>query len=81
MALSLKGLRALSDEELITHHDTFAKRTVLSLQYFIGEIYRREQEKQTRTMLRYTGWITLMTIIMTIATIVNVIVSFKLLSQ
>jgi len=37
------------------------------------ELARRDQERQTNVMLRMTKWIAAMTVVMTVATIVNVV--------
>lgn len=78
MSEPLKELRALSDEEVIARHDKLAEQTVVGTLHYLNEIARRDQDRQTQAMLRYTQWITYMTIIMTIATILNLIVAFRL---
>ena len=68
-------LRGMSDDELIQEHDEVAKGSMVGVNYYLDELARREQDRATNAMLKYTRWITIMTIIMTIATIVNVMVA------
>jgi len=77
MAEDLKTLRDLPDDILIRKHDEIAKVTVVGTNHYLAEIARRDQDKQTKAMLKYTWWITVMTVIMTIATIVNIIIAYK----
>ncbi len=77
MALTLKGLRDMSDDDLVSAHDHKANDIVLSLNDYLNEINRRDQSKQTKQMLNYTWWITIMTSIITVATIVNVLIAYK----
>ena len=81
MALSLSELRNLTDDELVEKYDHQAKSTVVGTQYFIDELNRRYQERQTTAMLRFTKWITAMTIVITIATLSNVGLTVALLLQ
>ncbi len=75
---SLKELRAMSDDQLIEKHDALAKDTGVGTQHFLDEVARREQSRQTETMLSYTRWITWMTIIVTLATSVNLVIAYLL---
>jgi hypothetical protein len=75
---SLKELRAMSDDQLIEAHDRLARNTVVGTQHFLDEIARREQSRQTEAMLSYTRWITWMTGIVTLATIVNLVIAYLL---
>lgn len=79
MSESLKELRALSDEELIENHDNVAKHTQVGVDHYLREIARRDQDGQTRAMLGYTKWITILTIVITILTVINVIIAGSLL--
>lgn len=78
---SLKELRAMSEDQLIENHDILATRgagTTVGTQYFLDEIARREQSKQTEAMLSYTRWITRMTVLVTLATILNLVIAYLL---
>ena len=78
MALKLQELRNTSIERLVELYDHFSSSWDGGAEYYLGEIHRRDQDKQTRTMLRLTIWITIMTGIMTLATIVNIYLVVKL---
>lgn len=80
MALSLHELRKLPDDEVVRRYDAEAKTTVVGTQYYQDELNRRYQERQTVSMLRFTRWITVMTVVVTVATIVNVVLATVLLS-
>lgn len=77
MAETLKQLRDLTDEQIIARHDQAAQSTQVGTQHYLQELARRDQDKQTRAMLKYTKYILWMTLIMTIFTIINVIVFIK----
>ena len=73
MALPIRDLRALSDDKLVEWHDSaFGGETETSAS-FRTELARRDQDRQTATMLRLTRWITIMTRVMTAATVVNIV--------
>lgn len=76
MALSLKELKALSDEEFEERYDEVASHTVESLNSYTFELQRRENEKTNRTMRKWTIAIGVMTAAMLIITIANVILVF-----
>lgn len=75
--LKIQNLRQLSTEELIEKHDANAVKTTLVplalVEYYLNEINRREQNKQNQIMIAYTKNIKTMTIIITIATLINLI--------
>ena len=81
MAFSLSYLRNLTDDELVEKHDHQAKSTVVGTQYFIDELNRRYQVRQTDAMLRLTKWITAMTVVITFATLANVGLALAILLQ
>ena len=72
MALSLSDLRNLTDDELVERHDFQAETTAVVTQHFLDELNRRYQERQTKAMLRFTSWITVMTVVITVATLAGV---------
>ena len=80
-ALSLSDLQNLTDDELVERHDAQARTTVVGTQYFEDELNRRYQERQTKAMLRYTAWITAMTVIITLATLASVGLTVAVLLQ
>ena len=81
MALSLSDHRNLTDDELVEKHDAQAKTTVVGIQYFLDELNRRYQERQTQAMLRFTKWTTVMTVVITHATLDNVGLTLAILLQ
>lgn len=60
MSLTVRELRELNEEDLITRHDNEAKATrvfdggPLWLIYYLDELKRRDQDRQTQAMLNYT---------------------------
>ena len=70
-AHSLSELQSLTNDELVKLHDAQAKTTVVGTQYYQDELNRRSQDCQTKAMLRYTKWITAMTVVITGATFAN----------
>lgn len=64
-AKTLGGLRDMSDEELIASHDAMINtgNYVVGLDYYLRELARREQDRQTRTMVRLTWVIGVLTAI------------------
>lgn len=78
MSEILKELRSLSDEKIIEAHDKLAQHTQVGVNHYLSEIARREQHSQTEVMLRYTKWVVIMTFVITIATIINLVLMFKL---
>src|SRR5947209_8148166 len=51
MSFSLEKLRTITDEELIGLHDATAIHTQAGVQYYLDEIARRENAKQTEQMM------------------------------
>jgi len=74
MSETLKELRSLSDEELVVRHDELASHTQVGVQHYLSELARRDHDRQAKAILRYTTWIAIMTIIMTVTTVLNVFV-------
>ncbi len=77
MSETLGELRRMPDETLIERHDRLAEQTQVGVNHYRAEYVRRAQDRQTQTMLRYSWWITLMTGVMTVATILNVVVACR----
>ncbi len=74
MSESLKDLRLMSDEQLIEKHDELARHTQVGTQHYLNELSRRDSDRATRSMVRLTWAITIMTIVVMLATIANVLV-------
>ncbi len=66
MAEKLKELQNLSETELEKRYDEVANNTSVGLNFYLAEIVRRQQHKQTI-------WIIILTIIMCIATVISTI--------
>jgi hypothetical protein len=74
MTRSIRELRNASDDELIRNHDMLARNTSEGVNYYLNELARRESARQQAMMIRLTYAIAAMTLVVTIATIVNLIV-------
>ena len=72
MSYNYKELRGMGKDKLIEEHDNLAKHAQPSVSYYLEEIYRRDQEESTNNMLCFTKRIYLLTVIITIATIINI---------
>jgi hypothetical protein len=81
--LTYRELLALSEDELITLHDKLVleKGTIINLDYYLEALRYKAQDRQTERMLSYTRWITVLTVVVTLATIVNVFIAWKLLPK
>ena len=75
MSESLEELRSMPEEELIKRHDSHANSTAIGVEHYLVELARRDQDKQTNTMLEYTRGIKRMTVIITLLTAVNVLIA------
>jgi hypothetical protein len=78
-APTIEKLRQMSDEDLIKTHDSMVGNVQLGISYYVEELARRSATRQNDVLLKYTKWITIMTVVVTIATIVNLWVAFRLL--
>lgn len=76
MSYSYKELRQVSDEELIRQHDAAAQHTAVGTAYYQEELARRDAQRVNDSMLKCTKWITVMTAVMLLATIINVGIAF-----
>ena len=73
MSQSIAQLRKLTDDEVIVLHDTVAVHTQVGVQFYLDEINRREQNKQTDLMVKYTKQMLWLTIFVAALTVINVI--------
>ena len=79
MSQSIEQLRKLTDDEVIALHDTVATHTQVGVQFYLDEINRREQNKQTDLMVKYTKlmlWLTIFVAALTVVNVIAVIVPF-----
>ena len=77
MDLTYRELRELSDDQVVDMYDAEAERVGISLNFLRDELLRREQANQAATIVKLTWWITLMTVVVTVATVVNVIIAVR----
>jgi hypothetical protein len=75
-APKIAELRKMSDDGLIAAHDQIADQGQPGVSYYLGELARRDQVRQAEQMLGYTRRIEWMTLVVTVATIVNVVIAF-----
>lgn len=73
MAHTIAELKKLSDAELIRQHDEDAKHTMVGTAYYMDELRYRQQARLTRVMLWLTIVITVLTGIVTMATLHDVL--------
>jgi len=67
-------LKNMTDNELILEYDKRAINTVAGTSFYLDELRYREAERQSRKIVRMTIAMTLLTVVITFATIINVIV-------
>ena len=79
MAESRTELRELTDDELIEKYDQTARNTQVGLRHWADELNRRSQKRQTDSMLRLTRSINRMTVVITVATVMNVTIALGML--
>ena len=72
MSYLYNDLKNVPLDELIKEYDEHAKRTVVGIDYYAREIDRRQTEHSNRIMVNCTIAIAIMTLVMTIATVINV---------
>lgn len=73
MSMTLKELRDASDEKLIAEHDRIAQNTGVGIAYYLAELERRDSAATNKTMVGLTKAIAWMTVVITIATIINLV--------
>ncbi len=76
MGMSYEELRKIPREELIEIFDKTAKYSCEGIAYYREEIARRDAEELNKLMMKHTCAITIMTVIMTVATIVQLFLYF-----
>ena len=79
MSETVEQLWALPDDKLVRRHDHQAQSTIVGTQHYLDELNRRYQERQTDSMHGFTKWITRMTVVVTGATVINVVVAICML--
>ncbi len=72
MSKSITELREMSEQQLIDTHDELAATTEVGINYYLEELRSRKMAAYARRMDRLTAGIFWMTLIVTLATLVNV---------
>ncbi|MGJ8586716.1 MAG: hypothetical protein ACSHXW_01055 [Yoonia sp.] len=72
MAISVKELKELTEADLIDRHDKAGQHTQVGVNYYLEELRSREITSYAKKMDRFTRGIFWMTLIVTIATCINV---------
>ena len=70
MVRKIADLRATSDEELISEHDSHAKDTVVGTQYYLDELNRRAAERSTEAMNRLACRVYVLTLVNAVVAVV-----------
>jgi hypothetical protein len=78
MVRSIAELKATDEEELIREHDEIALNTVSGTSYYLDELRSRDNAKLAQSMDRFTRKIFWLTVVMAVATLVQL--SLALLS-
>lgn len=73
--VSFDELSAMTDDELKCRFDDLAKNTTVGTAFYLDEINRGAASKINDSMLQYTKWMTRMTGVMLVLTIVNVLIA------
>lgn len=80
MAQSHEQIQAMTDEEIIERYNAVADQTTVGLNWWQDELHRRHLSRQAKqiqddsTTLRQLTWmIAILTMVVTVATIVNVL--------
>ena len=72
MAETIKELNHLTDEELVELHDRTVRNTEFLDDFYLRVLNWRRQERQTKQIRNLTWVITFLTLVVTIATVINV---------
>ena len=70
-------LKNLSDDELIAEYDVRAKHTGVGTQFYADELRYREQSRVAGKLEKFTRQIFWLTVVVTLATVVNIAVAIK----
>jgi hypothetical protein len=72
MIPTYEQLGSLSDQDLIDRYDAAAQRTVVGTDFYLDELNRRAQARQSTAILELTRQVRNLTVIITLLTIINV---------
>ena len=71
----LAELKRLSDDQIIAAYDVAVERTLVGADYYLEELRSRRQTRVAGEVEKFTRWIFGLTLIVTVATIVNVVIA------
>ncbi len=74
IAPSFRQLKEMSLDGLRSQYDDLATNTQVGTSFILDEIRAREAQLVNNSIKRLTGWMTFLTVVITVATIVNVVV-------
>ncbi len=83
---TFKELKNTTEDQLITAINSCLalqqgyapdSRHIIEAIVYLDQLRGRKQDSQTDQMLKYTGWITVLTGLVTVATVVNLICLFR----
>ena len=74
MAISVKELKELTEAELIVRHDKAGQSTQVGVNYYLDELRSRQMATYANRMDRLTRGIFWMTLVVTLATCINVVI-------
>lgn len=77
---TIAELKRRSDEQIMAAYDVAVGQTIVGADYYLEELRRREQTRVATEMKRFTRWIFWLTLVVTVATIVNVAIAGLALS-
>ncbi len=81
MSHTIKQVTQMSDDEFLPIYDNQVQGAFVSGEFYHGEYLRRIQDKQTKTIIRYTKYVAWMTYVITLATIANLIIAYEVLRR
>ena len=72
---TLAELKRLSDDQIGAAYDVAIGQTIVGADYYLEELRSRRQTRVAAAVEKFTRWIFGLTLIVTVATIVNVVIA------
>ena len=72
---TMAELKRLTDDQLIAAYDVAIERTIVGAEYYLEELRNRSQARVAVAVEKFTRWIFGLTLVVTLATIINVVVA------
>ena len=72
---TMAQLKRRSDEQIMAAYDVAVEQTIVGADYYLEELRRREQTRVAAEVKRFTRWIFWLTLVVTVATIINVVIA------